>query len=97
MKSTQLIALLAMAFALNVSFANSDELSDGEIKKIDKTSGKITLKHGELKNLDMPGMTMVFTAKNLDQLEPLQAGDKVKFKAISENGKMLVTEIQAVK
>ncbi|MDW5417265.1 copper-binding protein [Iodobacter sp. CM08] len=97
MKSTRLIAVLAMAFALNTSFANSDELSDGEIKKIDKSSGKITLKHGELKNLDMPSMTMVFTAKNLTQLEPLQAGDKVKFKAVSENGKLVVTDIQAAK
>ncbi len=42
-------------------------------------------------------MTMVFTAKNLAQLEPLQAGDKVKFKAVSENGKLLVTDIQAAK
>jgi Cu(I)/Ag(I) efflux system protein CusF len=97
MKSTRLIAVLAMAFALNTSFASSDDLSDGEIKKIDKSSGKITLKHGELKNLDMPSMTMVFTAKNLNQLEPLQAGDKVKFKAVSENGKLLVTDIQVVK
>jgi Cu(I)/Ag(I) efflux system periplasmic protein CusF len=97
MKSTRLITVLAMAFALNTSFANSDDLSDGEIKKIDKSSGKITLKHGELKNLDMPGMTMVFTAKNLNQLEPLQAGDKVKFKAVSENGKLVVTDIQAAK
>ncbi|MEJ2795907.1 copper-binding protein [Iodobacter sp. LRB] len=61
------------------------------------SSGKITLKHGELKNLDMLSMTMVFTAKNLAQLEPLQAGDKVKFKAVSENGKLLVTDIQAAK
>jgi Cu(I)/Ag(I) efflux system periplasmic protein CusF len=97
MKSTRLITVLAMVFALNTSFANSDELSDGEIKKIDKSSGKITLKHGELKNLDMPAMTMVFTAKNLTQLEPLQEGDKVKFKAVSENGKLLVTDIQAAK
>lgn len=70
---------------------------DGEVSKIDKESGKITLKHGAIKNLDMPGMTMVFKAKNPAELDKLQAGDKVRFKAEKANGAIYVRELELVK
>ena len=44
-------------------------MTDGEIRKVDKEAGKVTIKHGEIKNLDMPGMTMIFTAKEKSLLE----------------------------
>lgn len=75
--------------------ASSASWTDGEIKKVDADNGKVTIKHGEIKNLDMPGMTMVFTAKDKSMLANLKPGDKVKFVAASEGGKLLVTEIQA--
>ncbi len=70
------------------------ELTDGEVRKVDVEGGKVTLKHGEIKNLDMPGMTMVFGVKDKAMLDKLQTGDKVKFKAINDAGKFTVTEIQ---
>ena len=70
------------------------EMTDGEVRKIDKEAGKVTLKHGEIKNLDMPGMTMVFVVKDKAMLDKLNTGDKVKFKAINDAGKFTVTEIQ---
>lgn len=73
------------------------DLSDGEVRKLDKEAGKITLKHGEIKNLQMPGMTMVFLVKDKTLLEQVQAGDKVKFRAVSENGRLVVTQLQPVK
>lgn len=73
------------------------DMTDGEVKKIDKDAGKITLKHGEIKNLDMPGMTMVFTVKDKSLLDKVQPGDKVKFHAVSGNGKLIVTDIQPIK
>ena len=73
------------------------EMTDAEVRKVDKEGGKLTLKHGEIKNLDMPGMTMVFQVKDRAMLDKLQAGDKVKFKAINDAGKFTVTEIQSVK
>ncbi|WP_424196665.1 copper-binding protein (plasmid) [Ampullimonas aquatilis] len=76
---------------------NMDSMTDGEVKKIDKDTGKITLKHGEIKNLDMPGMTMVFTVKDKSLLDKVQPGDKVKFHAISDNGKLMVTDVRSVK
>ena len=72
-------------------------MTDGEVKKIDKELGKITLKHAEIQNLDMPGMTMVFTVQDKTLLDRVRPGDKVKFHAISENGKLIVTDIQPAK
>ena len=71
----------------------SRDLSDGEIRKVDKDPGKLTIKHGEIKNLDMPPMTMVFQAKEKSLLDKVKAGEKIKFKTISDNGKLIVTEI----
>ena len=70
------------------------DMTDGEVRKIDMEAGKLTLKHGEIKNLDMPGMTMVFVVKDKAMLDKLKAGDKIKFKAINDAGKLTVTDIQ---
>ncbi len=75
--------------------AGAPSLTDGEIRKIDKETGKLTIKHGEIKHLDMPGMTMVFVAKDKSLLDKVQAGDKVRFMVAYENGKMTITDIQA--
>lgn len=72
-------------------------MTDGEVRKVDKEAGKVTIKHGEIKNLEMPPMTMVFTAKEQSLLDKVQVGDKVRFAVIREDGKMVVTEIQTVK
>ena len=69
-------------------------MTDGEVRKIDKDAGKITIKHGDIKHLDMPGMTMVFTAKDKGLLSNLKPGDKVKFMVVNEGGKMVVTDIR---
>ena len=74
--------------------AAASDMSDGEVRKIDKDNMKITLKHGDIKNLDMPGMTMVFQVKDTALLDKLQVGGKVKFKAVKEDGKFMVTDIQ---
>ena len=73
------------------------EMTDAEIRKVDKEAGKLTLKHAAIKNLDMPAMTMVFNVKDKAALDKLQAGDKVRFKAVNEAGKYTVVEIQPVR
>ena len=73
------------------------EMSDAEVRKIDKEQGKVTLKHGPIKNLDMPGMTMVFTVKDKAMLDGFKPGDKVKFTAVDENGRMTVTQMTQAK
>ena len=72
-------------------------MTDGEVRKIDKDSSKITIKHGEIKHLEMPGMTMVFNAKDKSLLDKVQVGDKVSFMVVSEGGKMVVTAIEPAK
>ena len=72
-------------------------MTDGEVRKIDKDASKITIKHGDIKHLEMPGMTMVFNAKDKRLLDKVQVGDKVRFMVVSEGGKMFVTDIEAAK
>lgn len=74
--------------------ATAATLTDGEVRKIDKDAGKLTIKHGEIKHLDMPGMTMVFVARDKALLDSVKVGDKIRFMVIEENGKLVVTEIQ---
>ncbi len=87
----------ASAQPTQMEMANSPSLTDGEVKKIDKEQGKITLKHGAIKHMDMPGMTMVFSVKDKTMLDTVKAGDKVQFMVVEEGGKMTVTQIQAGK
>jgi Cu(I)/Ag(I) efflux system protein CusF len=72
------------------------EMSQGEVRKLDVEQQKVTLKHGPLKSLDMPAMTMVFQATDQarSMLGKLTVGDKVRFTATNPGGKLTVTEIQ---
>jgi|LNFM01.1.fsa_nt_gb Cu(I)/Ag(I) efflux system protein CusF len=69
-------------------------MTDGEIRKIDKETGKITIKHGEIKHMDMPPMSMVFNVKDKAMLDKVQVGEKIQFIVIQDAGKMVVTDIQ---
>ncbi|HAO42957.1 MAG TPA: RND transporter [Afipia sp.] len=71
---------------------------DGTVTKIDEAAGKITLRHGPIKKLDMDeGMTMVFKVQTPELLKQVRAGDKVKFDAEKVNGQMTVTGIAKAK
>lgn len=72
-------------------------MADGEIRKVDRDAGKITIKHGPIPSLDMPPMTMVFQVKDAALLEQVKAGDKVKFSAEKLGGAYTVTKIEAAK
>lgn len=71
--------------------------TDGEVRKIDRAQGKLTLRHGPIQNLDMPGMTMVFRVAEPQMLDAVKEGDKVKFSADKVNGAFTVTAIEAVR
>ena len=89
------LALLALALMPLSSWAQSDEKVLGEVRKVDRNNQKITLKPGEIKSLDMPPMTMVFTVKDPVLLEAAKPGDKVRFGVAREDGKFVVTAIEA--
>lgn len=84
----------AAADAAPASSAASAENSEGEIRKVDKDAKKITIRHGELKNLDMPPMTMVFQVKDPAMLDKVKQGDKVNFVAEKVDGKFTVMQIE---
>ena len=75
----------------------ASDLSEGEIRKVDKDNKKLTIKHGPLKNLDMPGMTMVFGVKDDGMLDKVETGAKVRFLAEKIDGKIVVTKIEAAR
>lgn len=72
-------------------------MSSGEVRKVDKDAGKVTIKHGPLANLDMPGMTMVFRVKDPAMLDQVKAGDQIHFVAEKVGGALTVTKIEAAK
>ena len=77
--------------------APSSAMSEGEVRKVDRAAGKITLKHGPVPSIDMPPMTMVFGVKDPALLDQVKPGDKVLFKAVNEAGKFTISNLQVVK
>lgn len=72
-------------------------LTDGVAKKVDQKSGRITLQHGEVSNVKMPAMTMSYRVKQVQQLESIHAGDKVRFAMDMVGDDYIVTHIEAAK
>jgi Cu(I)/Ag(I) efflux system periplasmic protein CusF len=89
---------LAQTAATRVAAASASkvEMTEGEVRKVDKESRKITLKHGAIKNIDMPPMTMVFEA-DAAMLGMVKVGDKVRFTATESGGKLILTQLQLAK
>ena len=70
-------------------------MTAGEITRVDTRSGKLTIRHEDIKNLNMPAMTRVFGLKDAAQAAPFKAGDKVRFHAVDDNGSLSITRIEA--
>lgn len=77
--------------------APSAAMSEGEVRKVDRAAGKITLKHGPVPSIDMPPMTMVFVAADPAMLDRVKPGDKVRFAADKVGDVYRVTRIEPVK
>lgn len=84
---------LSSAALLLATLTANAQAYDAEVVKVDKAQGKITLRHGEMKALDMPPMTMVFRVSNPALLERVAVGDKVRFDAAKVDGTYTVTAI----
>ncbi len=93
-------AVLAQPVATQAAPAASkagSAMSEGEVRKVDKQAGKLTLRHGPLVNLDMPGMTMAFRVSDPKLLATLKEGDKIRFVAENVKGQLTVTRIEPAK
>ena len=93
MFKTTVRAALAAALMVSVPVI-AEEMTEGVIRKVNKDAAKLTIKHGEIKSLDMPPMTMVFRVKESAMLEQVSRGDQVKFNADKINGAYTLTHIE---
>ncbi len=109
MKTSTLVCSIALSLFAVSSFAQTaapapaqtttpiaKEMADAEVRKVDKDAKKVTLKHGPIKNLDMPPMTMVFQVRDEKLFDKLVSGEKIKFTAEQLQGAYVVTAIEKV-
>ncbi|NUZ08490.1 copper-binding protein [Piscinibacter koreensis] len=112
MSKVSTIALASWLFVAGPAFAANDATgsasagasasasaatTDGEVRRIDMEAKKITIRHSEIKNLEMPAMTMVFQVKDPSMLEAVKVGDKVRFSAEKIEGAITLTSIETAK
>ena len=93
MLKKMLVALTALFLMVSPALAEGNMVK-GEVIKVDKAAGKITLKHGPVKNLDMDAMTMVWRVADPKMLDQVKVGDHVEFSADRVNGALTVTNIK---
>lgn len=94
MRPTLTLAIAALAAGcLTANALAQTPTTQGEVTKLDRTQGRITLKHGEIKNLEMPPMTMVFQVREAKLLDGINVGDRVRFAAEKIDGRFTVTVI----
>jgi Cu/Ag efflux protein CusF len=93
MKKLMTVAAAAM-FAMTATAALAEEVvwTKGEVQKVDMAQSKVTVKHEEIKNLDMPSMTMVFFVPEKSVLEGLKEGDTKEFEFADMNGRMIIKQ-----
>ncbi len=73
--------------------------ADGEIRRIDRENGRLTIRHGDIPSLDMPPMSMVFGVRERSWIDALKPGDRIRFKATVDQGsnKFTVVELEPVR
>lgn len=77
--------------------AQQPAVAEGEVRRIDRIKGNVTLKHGALESLGMGPMIMVFQATDAKLLASVKEGDRVKFVPGERDGKLVVSSIEVVK
>ena len=88
-----ILAAGILAMAPLSSFAADDEMADGVVKEL-RPGGELTIKHGPLPNLDMPGMTMVIKTADPKMLKGLKVGDKIKMRVEDKGGKLTIMKLE---
>lgn len=94
MKTARFFATSATILAVSASLAIAGTFTKGVVKKVDPGTGKVTIIHEELVDLDMPAMTMVFRLADPAMMDRLTEGNEVEFVADRVNGKLTVVELK---
>lgn len=87
----------AASHAATGGLVGSGQMTEGELRKVDRAAKRVTIHHGEIKNLGMPAMTMVFQVRDEALLAKVKQGDKVRFRAENNGGAMVLTALEVVK
>ncbi len=90
-QTTPLAAVANPPSSVAVSATSAKDMAEAEVRKVDKDAKKVTLKHGPIKNLDMPGMTMVFQVRDAALFDKLVVGEKILFTAEQLQGAFVIT------
>lgn len=95
----RLFLCASAAFALPAPALSQAPLPvvDAEVRQVDRDTQTITLRHGDIRNIDMPAMTMVFRVKDASMLGAVKVGDKVKFSADKVDGIITIVSLEAAK
>ncbi|MCC8430566.1 copper-binding protein [Reyranella aquatilis] len=88
-----IITIVLTAILFSVPAWADGNMVKAEVVKVDKGAGKVTLKHGPIKNLDMDAMTMVFRVADPAMLDKVKEGDRIEIEAARVNGAITVTKI----
>ncbi len=95
LKIVAAIAVLTLGFPMSL-FAD-EEMTKGEVTKVNTDTGKLTIKHEPIKKFDMDSMTMVWLAGDPAMLKEVKPGDKILFHAEKVNGQFTATKIEKAK
>ena len=74
--------------------AQESEWVDGEVRRLDREQGRVTLRHGDIRSLDMPPMTMVFQVTDTRLIDSLAPGDTVRFRVVAEGTRYRITALE---
>jgi Cu(I)/Ag(I) efflux system protein CusF len=89
--------LLVIILALSSFSVSADEWTKGEIRRVDIDTKRVTIKHEEIKNLDMPPMSMVFYVENAEILKGINPGDQIEFEADQRGSRYFVKQFRKIK
>ena len=93
-KALGAVAAAAALALLSCAALAQSASADGEIRKIDAKAGRVIIRHGEWKGMDMQAMTMAFRVRDAAVLGGLKVADTVRFVVEKDGGDYVVTAIE---
>ncbi|MFM0730478.1 copper-binding protein [Paraburkholderia sediminicola] len=79
--------------ATDAGAQNNAALTDAVVKKVNPSTGMVTLQHGELKNIGMSAMTMAYKAKDASMVKEVKEGEKVKVRVENVDGTLTIVKL----
>ena len=78
--------------------AKGTSSGEGEVRRIEKENKRLVIKHGPITGpLAMGPMSMMFSVKDAALLDPLKAGDKVRFEVEQQGDLLVITKLVPLK